>query len=634
MQRWGFVGILAFVSACQGSTGTATRTTTGQNAVTVTARGPSTPVARAAATAPDAAPTLVTLRARGAGGGNVAVRTAPPIPSVPAAPTPTGAVPASGGYIVRGAGSATGGSPPSGVVAMAPSDDGDRGGGEGVRRRASDERAGGGRGHTGSMGSAPAMEPMRPATVTAAPYAGGGGYGGVAHGGDSHRATTRATGNRAMESSVDDMAAPSPPMQRAPMGRTSPPASTGAAYPGAVGGAVAAPSPYRPMPTPMPVTPPTTVTVTITAPPPPPVIVAPVMVQENQEPEALLTAASVGDTDRRDNYLSFLARHVEEAMSLGLDMTRRVRFRVIDAQGRGVNDARITLGGEGLQMVAHTHGDGTWDFFPGISAPGYAGRATARIDVENLGVQAVVDVPPAGDGPDVTVQLPAVVQPPTPSLDLGFLIDVTGSMGDELRYVNREIGHIVQRIEAEAPGTRVRVSATFYRDRVDQMIVQQIPFTTNVLGFASTMRQVNASGGGDYPEDMNAGLEAALTGLAWSEGPAVRVLIVVADAPPQHYADENFTWQSAMNDASRRGIRILPVGASGSNREVEFLFRAMGTMTSTPYVYLTDESGIGAPHMEADTDRVAVERFNDLLTRLVVSDLRGQGMHEPVPPGV
>ena len=33
--------------------------------------------------------------------------------------------------------------------------------------------------------------------------------------------------------------------------------------------------------------------------------------------------------------------------------------------------------------------------------------------------------------------------------------------------------------------------------------------------------------------------------------------------------------------------------------------------------------------MEADTDRVGVERFNDLLTRLVISDLRGQGMHEP-----
>jgi hypothetical protein len=81
--------------------------------------------------------------------------------------------------------------------------------------------------------------------------------------------------------------------------------------------------------------------------------------------------------------------------------------------------------------------------------------------------------------------------------------------------------------------------------------------------------------------------------------------------------------------ASARGIRILPVAASGADRRVEYLFRAMGAATSTPYVYLTDDSGVGAPHMEADTDRVAVEHFNDLLTRVVLSDLRGEGMHEP-----
>ena len=58
------------------------------------------------------------------------------------------------------------------------------------------------------------------------------------------------------------------------------------------------------------------------------------------------------------------------------------------------------------------------------------------------------------------------------------------------------------------------------------------------------------------------------------------------------------------------------------------LFRAVGAFTSTPYVYLTDDSGIGNPHMQADTDRVGVERFRDLLTRVILSDLRGEGMHE------
>jgi hypothetical protein len=85
-----------------------------------------------------------------------------------------------------------------------------------------------------------------------------------------------------------------------------------------------------------------------------------------------------------------------------------------------------------------------------------------------------------------------------------------------------------------------------------------------------------------------------------------------------------------MADASRRGIRILPVAASGADRVVEFLFRAMGSFTSTPYVYLTDDSGVGGHHMEADTDRVAVEMFSELLTRLLISDLQGAGMHEPI----
>jgi hypothetical protein len=373
----------------------------------------------------------------------------------------------------------------------------------------------------------------------------------------------------------------------------------------------------------------TTITIGI-APPPLPVV----PIEQYQPSAGILTAASVADVDRRENYLEYLSRHPGEAELFALDMRRRVRVRVVDAQGRPVNDARLTFTGDGLQYVAHTHADGWFDFYPSVTAPQFAGNATVQAQVEGVAVQGTVFLPAHGDGQGpVVLRLPAVVEPPPPALDLGFLIDVTGSMGDELRYVNREIANIVHRIEAEAPGVRVRVGATFYRDRTDDVVVQQIPFTTNVAGFAAVMQNVLASGGGDYPEDLNAGLEAAMTRMAWSDGPAVRVLVLIADAPPQMYPDAQYTYRQAMSDASRRGIRILPVAASGADRTVEYLFRAMGAFTSTPYVYLTDDSGVGAPHMEADTDRVGVERFNDLLTRLVVSDLRGQGMHEPGPLG-
>jgi hypothetical protein len=240
-----------------------------------------------------------------------------------------------------------------------------------------------------------------------------------------------------------------------------------------------------------------------------------------------------------------------------------------------------------------------------------------------------IALPHQGDGAELLVRVPRAQAVMPTALDLGFAIDVTGSMEDELRYINAEIADIVTSVRRAAPEARIRVGATFYRDRTDREVVQQIAFTEDVAGFARAMQTVRASGGGDYPEDLNAGLEAALSRMAWSNGNAVRVLVLVADAPPKRYADAQFTYRDALFDASARGIRILPVAASGADRTVEYLFRAMGSITSTPYVYLTDDSGIGNPHMDADTDRVAVEHFADLLTRLVVSDLRGEGMHEP-----
>lgn len=369
----------------------------------------------------------------------------------------------------------------------------------------------------------------------------------------------------------------------------------------------------------------TTVTVTVAPDIAPPVVVP----QQQHVPMArVLTAASVGDSDRRGNYLEFLGRHPYETRRLGLDMTRRVRFRVVDAQGQPVRDARIQLVGGGRQISGRTHADGGWDFFPSVAAPQVAGRMTAQVQVGQRVASTVVDIPRAGDGQDVTFRLGHVVARRSQRLDLGFLIDVTGSMEDELRYVNQEIADIVSRIRAEAPEVQVRVGATFYRDRSDAVPLQQIGFTSDITGFARAMQSVRASGGGDYPEDLNGGLETALRRMAWSEDDAVRVLVLIADAPPKRYGTQ-FTYREAMNDASARGIRVMPVAASGANREVEFLFRAMATYTSTPYVYLTDDSGVGNAHMEADTDRVAVEYFNDLLSRLVVDDLHGRGMHEP-----
>jgi hypothetical protein len=352
--------------------------------------------------------------------------------------------------------------------------------------------------------------------------------------------------------------------------------------------------------------------------------------QQQVAPQSrVLTAATVGDTDRRGNYLEYVNRRPFEAQRAGFDVSRRVRFRVVDAQGRPFRGANVSLGGQGGQVEGTTMADGYWDYFPGVLGD-VGSDVQATVTAGGVRAQVAARIPMAGDGQDVVFRMQGVTATAPQRLDLAFLIDVTGSMEDELRYVNAEVADIVGRIHAASPEVAIRVGATFYRDRGDREPLQEIRFTSDIQGFARTMLSIRADGGGDYPEDLNAGLAAAFARQSWSDGDAVRVMVVIADAPPQHY-QSSYTYVQAMRDASRRGIRLLPVAASGADREVEFLFRAMATVTGAPYTYLTDESGVGNPHMEADTDRVAVEYWNDQLTRLVTEDLRGAGMHELIP---
>jgi hypothetical protein len=365
-----------------------------------------------------------------------------------------------------------------------------------------------------------------------------------------------------------------------------------------------------------------------------------VAASEAQAPRAgVLTAASVADADRRANYLEYLARHADARDAVGLDMTQRVRLRAVDAQRRPVFDAvvRVSDGEQRVVASGRTHADGTWDYYPAVWGAAASSRALSATVTAASGERATVtlDVPAPGADAEREVVVRGAAATPPRALDLAFAIDATGSMGDELRYVARELADVVARVRVATPELTVRVGAVFYRDRADAQPLGVLPFTTDVGVVARALQGVVASGGGDYPEDMNRGLAAAFNDLAWRDDAGTdRVLVVFADAPPHAYSDAQYTYHDALRAASARGVRVLPVAASGADRTVEYLFRAMGAFTSTPYVYLTDDSGVGGAHLEADTDRVGVERFNDLLVRLIASDLRGEGMHEPGRLGV
>jgi len=131
------------------------------------------------------------------------------------------------------------------------------------------------------------------------------------------------------------------------------------------------------------------------------------------------------------------------------------------------------------------------------------------------------------------------------------------------------------------------------------------------------IKKQSADGGGDYPEAVHSALEEAIFGQKWSKDAIARICFLVLDASPHRLPEVNASLQKSIREAARLGIRIVPVTASGIQKDTEFLMKFFGLATNGTYVFLTDHSGIGGKHLEPTTDEYKVEPLNNLLVRLI-----------------
>ena len=203
-----------------------------------------------------------------------------------------------------------------------------------------------------------------------------------------------------------------------------------------------------------------------------------------------------------------------------------------------------------------------------------------------------------------------------------FVIDTTGSMGDELSYLQVELADVIERVrQAVGQSVKFRVSVNFYRDAGDDYVVRPFPFTEDIDAAIEDLNQQSANGGGDWPEAVDAGLSDAIEGHDWSESAVARLCFIVLDAPP-HEGDEVLAdVQGSVEAAAQRGVRIVPLAASGADKPLEFLLRQMAIATGGTYTFLTDDSGIGGAHVEPTIGEYQVEILNDLLVRVISAAL-------------
>ncbi len=208
------------------------------------------------------------------------------------------------------------------------------------------------------------------------------------------------------------------------------------------------------------------------------------------------------------------------------------------------------------------------------------------------------------------------------ALDLMLMIDTTGSMGDELEYIKTELSDMVRRVAASDGGgaLSIRVSVNFYRDEGDEYIVKYFDFRSDVAECVKQISAQTASGGGDYPEAVHTALDNAVNGHEWRDD-AVKLCFFVLDAPPHSESEiQGIDSQIAksLRNASEAGIRIIPVASSGVDTETEMLLRWFAVMTGGRYIFLTNHSGVGNPHLvPGDIGDYTVETLNECMIRVV-----------------
>lgn len=291
---------------------------------------------------------------------------------------------------------------------------------------------------------------------------------------------------------------------------------------------------------------------------------------------------------------------------------------VVTANGKAVSDASVELlaGGQTVWQ-ARTNTEGKAFVFAAMFDRDTAnlGRYTVKVQsAQDSKTTQQLEIPQQGS---VKVDLGKGAKL-SDQVDIMFVVDTTGSMEDELNYLEAELKDVVNRVsDQHANQLGIRISANFYRDRYDDYIVKPYPFTTDVNKVTDQFSKQKAEGGGDFPEAVDQALRDALYEHEWSEEARARLLFLVLDAPPHDEEQVIDEMKKLTSDAAKQGIRIIPVASSGVSIETEYLMRFMAAATGGTYLFLTDDSGIGSDHLEPAVGEFEVKLLNDLLVEVI-----------------
>ena len=354
--------------------------------------------------------------------------------------------------------------------------------------------------------------------------------------------------------------------------------------------------------------------------------------------QADLKAGEVDDNQRWNEYLQFVADY-EGLQVHPTSLAERQIIVVLDREGNPVPNALVTVSDKGKKLAEYlTYADGRTLLFPdalqgrqtSMSGESQEERDQFTVSVERDGFTAKKSIT-LGEAASHTITLDGkMTYGSSVPLDVLFLLDSTGSMEDEIQQIKTTLQSIAKRVSNLPANPDLRFGMVSYRDRDDTYLTRLHDFDGNVERFQRTIRGVEASGGGDYPESLNQALHEAVNDASWREN-AIRLTFLIADAPPHLDYPQDEDYAVEMVRAREKGVKIFSVASSGLDDQGEYIFRQIAQQTMGNFLFILYRSGpqgtLETPH---NVEQFTVDNLDGLIVGLIEMELAGiEGGQKP-----
>lgn len=351
---------------------------------------------------------------------------------------------------------------------------------------------------------------------------------------------------------------------------------------------------------------------------------------------AAAPALKAGSTDDNADLAAYTA-FVAEFTSSGrvhapvdtLDISDARSLVVTDPVGRPVPGAQVSvtdLATDRLVWTGTTYGDGSAPWYPHLRAgllgePDVDGSLGYAVQAHHDGVFTTQVVGAQAD--TVRLTLDESATGPT-RLDVVFLIDTTGSMGDEIERIKSTLLSTTAKVRGLDRDVDLQYGAVLYRDIGDEYVTKAHPLTGDIEGFDRALQTIRANGGGDGPESLNQGMAVAVDTMDWRED-AAKLVFVVADAPPHMDYQGDVSYGRSALAALHKGIRIHTVAASGLDDHGSLVFRQTAQLSQGKFIFIEYGSGAASAADHGVRGPVASNNLDDILYREIKSEVVGWG---------